>query len=191
MKRFMLVAWLMSGTISAAAQEVPRHIVPFKPPDVDAKISYFDSTGKFIGVLVGGSIASPELLFFYNGTDTFSLFLSAPSGNPMKWIHAGQIGFTEPGCVGQALLLDTGFATKRLAAIAPWDNTLYLSRPNPVLQSFLMASVRQTGDCEDLSSPSTYMLFPVKPVVNLDSIYALPFHMDRGHRLVRRRSASQ
>src|SRR5437762_10989467 len=172
MKRLLTVVWLASATISAGAQTVtPRVGTPSR-----LRVRYFDSTGKFIGYLAGQTLNNPELLFLYNGTDTFSLFLIADNAgsNGMSWSRPPALYFSNAECSGQAST-DNSFATKRKAVVAPWDNTLCVTAAHAIPQPVHIASLRNGITC----TPGNFetLLLAVDPILNLDSLYVLPFRM--------------
>jgi hypothetical protein len=179
MKRLLLVLWLASVAISLGAQTIaPRQPSAVNP---DLRIRYFDSTGKLVGYLAANTLSYPELLFLYNGTDTFSLALGPANphlpDNNMAWNRVAIIWFTEAGCTGRGLVDAASVATKRRAVVGPADNILYLSEANPVAQLFSISSYRQQGlPCTDVG-PFTSTIVAVDPILNLDSLYSLPFHL--------------
>jgi hypothetical protein len=172
----LLAAWLVLATVSAEAQIItprqPRSTAP------GLGVRYFDSTGKLVGYLAGNSLEFPQLLFWYNGTDTLTLSLaSSIYDTTLTWARVSNvIWFSEAGCSGQAFVTsDPPVVTTWRAVVAPWDSTLYIGAGGPNV--VMVASNRGAVDpCQDVT-PFPHPVVAINPVLNLDSLYTRPFHI--------------
>jgi hypothetical protein len=172
---FAAVATLSAGTVNA------QTIASVTPPNRPA---YVDANGTVVGLLDGGHLEAPLIVYRFNGADTFVLALqtTAVFSNQFRWVRT-QVWYEGLDCTGRAFVHEQAgtarlFGGRRLAVVEYSTHALLLSAPDPQPEPMLPQSIRDDdGLCKTGTIAGNGIV--VSPSgIDLDDRYTLPFRME-------------
>ena len=164
--RLAVAALIVSFGMAAVAGA--ETLTPYSNP------AAYDSSGKFMGHLLGYDGSSLYLLFKLSSGEDITLAVRKSNGN-LTWA-TGLLWYTSNDCSGPAYLGGAfANALDRYSAVGP-GNVLYVSGHDTVLTS--IGSIYAGGVCSQRVLPSSYGYILMNPTVSLDSVFQPPFKID-------------
>lgn len=188
-----LRSWLTLAAVIATGQEgasakAADTVGPANP------LCLVDAGGKPVGLAdsTEPTLATATIALLLNQTDTFRLFVYAPeSEGVFTWLENRTLYYDAPDCTGAAYSAEPR-NTSRLGQLTV-GNLLYVNEAGAPRRPFAALSGQGGLEpaCINYNPPRELQAVPMQFVVDMDTLYALPFSVTGARGTCGRRSVER